>query len=335
LLGGGTALLVAGLLLGARWSQTIGWVVLFAAVFGTAWNLLPQRRRAPRNRALGLYVSYAHMGFGLAMAVAAVRIGDAMGWWSTPRLALISAHFHLAVVGFVSLTAFGVGSRMIPMFFGTPRPIPGWCDRWLPRTLATGSLCYAGGAITGMAALAWAGIALMAGSAGLFVWLGVRWFRGRARRGLDPATAFLTLALLSLAVSIPLGLAAALGGLTRPGVLPAYAATLILGWSSCMVLGVSYRVLPTLTWHHRFAARVGRPGTPALPAMLAPRLGLTAAVAGVMGIGALIPGLLAGVEPLARGGAVLLALAFVLTITHHLRMLLIGRSRPGASGGRA
>ena len=79
----GLALLAGGLLLGQRYLQSAGWSVLFVAVFGSSWNLLPQRRRAPRNRQLGIYISYAHIGFGCAMLVAGVRIGDALGWWTT------------------------------------------------------------------------------------------------------------------------------------------------------------------------------------------------------------------------------------------------------------
>lgn len=331
----GTGLLVTGLLAGNRWLQSAGWVVLFLAVFGTAWNLLPQRRRAPRNRQLGIYISYAHMGFGLAMGVAGVRIGDALGWWTTPRLGLLAAHFHLAIAGFVGMTAFGLGSRMIPMFLGSQRPIPAWCDRWLPRALATGTVVYAAGAILAAPPLQWTGIALMTASVALFLGLGFRWFLHRAGRGLDPAIAFIALALSSLTVALPLGLTVQLTGLTRPGVLVAYALLLLLGWSSCLVLGVSYRVLPTLTWHHRFAARVGRPGTPTLPQMVLPALGLGAAVSAFLGLLGLVAGLLLGAPPAGRAGAVLFTLALLATVLHHLRMLLVGRTPPAARGGSA
>ncbi len=330
--GAGTALLACGLLLGQRHLQSAGWSVLFVAVFGTAWNLLPQRRKAPRNRQLGLYVSYAHIGFGFAMFVAGARIGDALGWWTTPRLGLISAHLHLALGGFVTMTAFGLGSRMIPMFYGSPAPIPAAVDRLMPRLLGSAVLVYAAGAVTGLGALAWTGVALMAAAGGLFCWLGLGWFRGRARRALDPATGLLTLALASLATAIPLGVMAAASGLRHPGLLVAYVLALLLGWAGALVLGVSFRVLPTLTWHHRFALRMGRPGTPPMPAMLHRGLGIAAAASGSLGIALLVPAVVAGNLPAARAGAGLFTLAITATITHHLRMLLIGRARPTAPG---
>ena len=328
----GTALLAGGLLLGQRYLQSAGWSVLFAAVFGTAWNLLPQRRKAPRNRQLGLYVSYAHMGFGFAMFVAGARIGDALGWWTTPRLGLISAHLHLALGGFVTMTAFGLGSRMIPMFYGSARPIPAALDRQLPRLLGTAVVLYALGAVMDLRALAWLGSGLMAAAAALFCYLGVGWFRSRARRALDPATGLLTLALVALATAIPLGLAAAASGMRRPGLLVAYVLTLLLGWAGALVLGVSFRVLPTLTWHHRFAARMGRPGTPPMPVMLHRGLGVTAAVSGALGVAVLVTGVGAGSLPAPRAGAGLYTLAITATILHHVRMLLIGRACPAAPG---
>ncbi|MEO8637095.1 MAG: hypothetical protein ABI587_17605 [Gemmatimonadales bacterium] len=324
----GTALLVVGLLLGQRAAQGLGWLALFAAVFGTAWNLLPQRRKAPRNHQLGLYVSYAHMNFGLAILVAGVRIGDAFGWWSTPRLGLISAHLHLALVGFVTLTTFGLGSRMIPMFFGSRSPIPAWYDRAMPRLVATGVMGYAAGTIAAIPLVVAGGIAAMAAAGVLFCWLGLRWFRTRARRVLDPATAFLTLALTSLATAIPLGLVAAATGLRHPGVPLAYVVALMLGWAVTLMLGVSLRVLPTLTWQHRFASRIGRPGTPTMPMMLHAGLGWTALAAASAGLPALVGGLLTASPVTVRSGAVLFALAITATAVHHVRMMLIGRVRP-------
>lgn len=320
----GTALLAVGLLTGHGALAAAGWTVLFLAVFGTAWNLLPQRRRAPRNQQLGIYVSYAHMGFGLAMGVAGTRIGDALGWWTTPRLGLIAAHFHLAAVGFATMTAFGVGSRMIPMFLGS-RDSAEWPHRWLPRILASGTVVFSIGMIGTLPAAAWAGAVIMAGGAALFLWCGARWFRGRARRALDPATGLILAALSWLALAIPLGFDALARGLSRPAVLTSYAVILILGWLTALVLGVSYRVLPTLTWHHRFAALAGKPGTPALPDMVQPAFGWATLLLHSAGILAMTGGLHRSQPMLVQIGAGLFCAAVLATGSHHLRLLLVGR----------
>ena len=108
----------------------------------------------------------------------------------------------------------------------------------------------------------------------------------------------------------------------------AYVVALMLGWAVTLMLGVSYRVLPTLTWHHRFAARIGQAGTPTLPIMGHARLGWTAVAGGSLGIVALVTGLLAANVTTTRAGAMLFTLAIVTTAIHHLRMVLLGRVRP-------
>jgi hypothetical protein len=325
----GTALLVSGLLLGRGWLLGWGWTVLFAATFGVAWNVLPLRRRAPRNRQLGAYVSYAHTAFGLAMAVAGTRIGDVLGWWTTPRLELLAAHFQFAAVGFGGLTAMGVGSRMIPMFLGAGAR-DGWELKWIPRIVLSGTVVFAAGALARSSAVGWIGAALMAAGTGLFVRLAWGWVRARAARRVDPTTLLIGAALVSLAAAVPLGLGALAAGLTRPGLQAAYPVLVVLGWLTGLIIGVSFRVLPTLTFHHRFATRAGEAGIPALPDLLAPRLGMPAAVAHTAGVLLLVPALVLGSGAFARLGAFLFALAVLLTVLHHARMAIIRRVPPRA-----
>lgn len=318
----GTALLVGGLLLGNRSFLSGGWTVLFAATYGLAWNLFPQRRRSTRNRQLGLYVSYAHVGFGFAMAIGAARIGDALGWWTTPRLALLAAHFQFAAVGFGTVTAMGVGSRMLPMFLGA-EPRVGWPLMWIHRVILAGTLFFAVGAVGRVAPVTWGGAMLMATATAAFLWMAADWFHHRARRVPDPAVGFIAVALIALAIAIPLGFAALALGLQAPGLQVAYPAVLVLCWLTGLILGVSFRVLPTLTWHHRFGARVGQPGVPALPQMLTPSLGWPACIGFGVGSALLIPGLALGVGDVARSGAALLLVGIVLTVVHHGRMLVM------------
>jgi len=319
----GTVLLVCGLL-GHRQLLAWGWMALFAATFGVAWNVLPLRRRASRNRQIGAYISYAHTAFGFAMAIGAVRIGDALGWWTTPRLELLAGHFQFAAVGFGGLTAMGVGSRMIPMFLGAETR-DGWEIRWIPRIVLLGTVVFAAGALARQALVAWSGALLMALGTGLFLRSSLGWVRRLARRTADPAALFIGGALVSLTAAVPLGFAALASGLTRPGLQAAYPALVLLGWLVGLILGVSYRVLPTLTWHHRFAARAGQAGIPTLPEMVVPRLGVAAALALSAGIVLLVPALALGYATFARLGATLFWLAVLLTAVHHARMGIVRR----------
>ncbi|MEO8140270.1 MAG: hypothetical protein ABI742_11515 [Gemmatimonadota bacterium] len=326
----GTATLACGLLLGSRFVQSAGWTLLFAALYGVAWNFLPQNRKAGRNRQLGIYISYAHMGLGFAMLIGGARIGDALGWWTTPRLPLLAAHFHFGAVGFASMTVAGLGSRMLPMFLGTI-DAPAWPNRALPRILASGTVLFAAGEIAGIRWLALGGAAAMIAGALIFLWLSARWYRGRARRALDPATALTLTALGWLALALPMGCIALARGPLAGGIVIAYVALLLLGWLSAFILGVSYRVLPTLTWHHRFAARAGQPGTPALPQMVLPILGWVTVALHTTGLGLLTIGLVTSNQPLTRGGALLLLGSILSTTAHHLRLALVGRTRRGTA----
>ena len=320
----GLALLAAGLALGQSRLQSAGWVLLFAAVFGTAWNLLPQRRRAPRNRPLGLYVSYGHMGFGLAMVVGGVRIGDALGWWTTPRLGLLSAHFHFAAGGFASMILLGIGSRMIPMFLGTDGSgEPAWLEVWLRRGLALGTVVFAAGEIGGLDWLAWAGAATMAAAVVAALWRAAGWYRRRSVRRLDPSTSLLLAAFIWLGLSLVTGFDALVRGLARPGVLTSYALMILLGWLGASILAVSYRVLPNLAWHHRFGTKARQPGTPPPAAMVVPALGWITMATHTIGLLAMMGGLHRASPTMVQGGAAMFTLAILTTGVHHLRLMLV------------
>lgn len=322
----GTVTLATGLLSGLRLVQGAGWTLLFLAVFGVAWNLLPQRRKATRNRQLGIYISYAHMGLGFAMLIGGVRIGDAFGWWTTPRLALLAAHFHFGAVGWAAMTVAGLASRMLPMFLGT-LDTPAAPLRWLARILATGTVLFAAGELTGLAPLTVSGALLMAAGALLFLGLAVRWYRGRARRALDPSTALTLAGLAWLTIALPLGGTALMRGPAAAGAIIGYVAALLLGFLTAFTLGVSYRVLPTLTWHHRFGARAGQPGVPTMPQMTRPVLGWTTLALHSAGLLLFTAGVLTASLLPVRGGALLLLAALLTTALHHLRLARVGRTR--------
>src|SRR5512135_245999 len=86
-----------------RWSPTGmagGWLILFLAVGLGSWNILPARRRARQNAYVAGFISLAHSALGAGMLIAAIRIGDSLGWWSTWREGQLLAHFHLGWLGY-------------------------------------------------------------------------------------------------------------------------------------------------------------------------------------------------------------------------------------------
>jgi hypothetical protein len=315
----GTALLVGGLLSGERRLLGLGWTGLFIATFGIAWNVLPGRRRATRNRQVGAYISYAHTAFGFAMAIGLTRIGDAFGWWTTPRLALLASHFQFAAVGFGGLTAMGVGSRMLPMFLGAELK-EGPSLRWIPRITLLGTVLFCLGELMALMVVAWTGAILMAAGALLFLRLAQEWYDQSQLGKSDAAIRFMITALACLAAAVPFGFGALEAGLGQPGLQAAYPALVVIGWLGGLIIGVSYRILPNLTWHHRYASQIRNPNVPGMVGLLSPRLAMTSAWLFAAGMLVLVPSLVFNSGDMARTGAALLFAAVAGTVGHHLRM---------------
>ncbi len=322
----GTAALAASL---ARWypaGLAAGWLLLFLAVFLQAWNLLPQRRRALRNQRVGWYFTVAHMGLGLAMALALVRIGDALGWWATPRAALLASHFHLAALGFVTMSAVGAGSRMLPVFLGA-QGHPEWPLQWIWPLAAAGLLTFPVGVVASVAPLTWAGSGLMAGAVALFLGFALGTFLHRARRPPDPAVAHIGAAFAWLALTTGLGLRLLTVQSPNARLWVAYGMAALLGWASLLIAGVLYRILPAITWNHLYGRLGGTADNPKPEDLSRPTYGwwsfglLNAALL------ALTAGTALGQSAWVRPGAALY-LAGTLTIAlHHARLLLLRDGR--------
>ena len=322
----GTCILVHGLWTGWRSMLGLGYLLLFAGVYGHAWNILPARKKANRNKEVGIAISYAHIGLGNAMAVAGARIGDAFGWWTTPRLPLLASHFTFALVGFGTITAMGVGSRMLPMFLGAIEQRDD-IVRGLRRALASGTVLFALGAMGGWSWLAWAGALAIAGGIAFFAGHMLRWYGRRSTRRLDPTTSLALAALLWLVAGTGFGLAAVALGLRVPGFITGFVVTMLLGWLSGLTIAVSFRILATLTWHYRFARQQGKPGTPQLADLVHPPLAWAAGAGHTLGMVLLVASLFLGNRALATAGAAVFLAGLLAAGAYHVRLFLV---RPAA-----
>ena len=99
------------------------------------------------------------------------------------RLLLLAAHAQLGAIGFGTLTAIGVGSRMLPTFLHAPGDDQRRLHLQLGLTSA-GLLLFLVGAIAGAPRVIRAGSVLLIVAGGFAVALGARWF-GRRQRTLD------------------------------------------------------------------------------------------------------------------------------------------------------
>ncbi len=314
----GTALLVVGSWLWSPAALAAGWLVMFGAVGGQSWNVVAGRRRATRGKTIGLYVSAGHMGLGLAMFVVAVRIGAAFDWWSVDRLGVLSAHAHLAVVGFATLTVVGVGSKLFPMFL-LSRGYPEWPLRWIGPLIFGGLVLFTPGELMHVRWLVVGGGGAMALGVVLYLALVSRYVRTKTKATLEPALAHGILALAFLAVALMLGVTV----LLRPWsarVITAYAAAGILGWLSILIVGMYYKIVPFLTWLHWFSPKVGQPGLPKVADLVWTRaIWATLALLGA-GIATLLMGVLLGSGNAATAGAAAYAAGVGLVVAQYVRL---------------
>ena len=199
------------------------------------------------------------MPSGSASLVAGARIGNTLGWWMVPREALVAAHVQLAAVGFGTLLVMGIGSRLLPMFL-LSRTAPEWPRRWSAPLTGTGVLLQATGWLGGVSALVVLGGALAGTGVALFLWQAALWFRHRARPQLDPSLRQVVAALTLLGAALLAGVGALVTG--RPQFVAAYGLLLIVGWLGVLVAAIYARIVPFLTWMHRYSPRVGEKGLP-------------------------------------------------------------------------
>jgi len=318
----GVVSLVAGFWVWHGWLQLAGWILVFVAVGAVSINVLPARRRSTHGKLVGLYLSVAHSALGLGMAVGLVRIGATLGWWSVDRLGLLAAHLQLGVVGFGTLTAVGVGSRMVPTFL-LAQGDDGFRLRLTLALATTGLVLFPLGAGFGWPGPTWAGAAAL-GLAGVAILeLAARWFARKNRR-LDPALRQIAAAFIGLAATLGWGIALA----TDPGNLrrwAAYLAAATLGWLLMLVVGVLAKLLTHLSYINLFRtmpgfARIGNPNLLLHPGWINVALVLLA-----LGAGGLPVAIERGHQGAALATAAVWSAGAVLTLANYIRMMLRGR----------
>lgn len=322
----GVATLVAGLWWWSGPLQLAGWFLLLAAVGAVSVNVLQARRRSVQGKQIGLYLSVAHSALGFGMAIAFARIGETLGWWHVGRLGLLAAHALLGLVGFGTLTAVGVGSRMLTTFLQAPgddrRPLTGLL------CLASGALGVFGvGIVFGWELVAQlGGVLLVATGIGVSA-LGVRWFRRRGR-ALDPALWHVVGAFAALVGATLLGAGLLVGGPTDLARWAALVVAALCGWLVLLVVGVMAKIVSHLSYINLFSRM---PGFAAIgdPNLLLRADWLAASgaclTAGALGLTAAID---LGSAQVARMAALLWSAGVAITLANFFRMLVVGRRGP-------
>lgn len=226
-------------------------------------------------------------------------------------LRMISAHAHLAGVGWVSMMILGVGYKLIPMFslgeLGDER-IARW-QFWLINLGLVGLFVslLVGSRLVLPFALA------IAGAIGLFLCKMIAVLRGSRRPKLDWGLWHAVSALIYLVLASLVGLWLASGrgpdGSWASHVAFGYTVLALLGWMSVMIVGMTYKILPFLVWHHRYSDVVGLRPVPTATEFVGedlPGLGFWILHCGIL---TLVAGLVFQWAPVIQVGAMFLATA--------------------------
>ncbi len=322
LLQAGTLALVVGFWWWLPGLLAAGWVALGAAVWGLAWNLLPQRRRAERGHLIGRYVAGAHVALGLAMVVAAARVGNLLGWWEVNGQRLLAVHVHLAALGFATLVVVGVGSRLFTMFLLSHGHAE-WPLRWIGPLVGAGLVVFGVGQLGGVGIASSMGALLMAAGTALYLYQAWTYFRHRVRRVLDPGLALAAAAHGFLVLALTTGLWLAMAQAPGPRLMAAYGVLGIFGWLSLLITGISQKILPFLTWVYRFSGHVGAPGMPKVADLTVPSWGWASVALLAGGTLLLAVAVAAGQAGAARAGATLVAGGAAVLVAQGVRLATI------------
>lgn len=254
-----------GLWRGVGWS---GLAVLMALLWLAlrVWHAL-WRATSPIVIRLHVAAAYANLllasGLGTAIAFA----------WLPPHVphtVALVLHAHVAVVGFATLLAVGVGYRLLPMILpAAPPPAPVMWTSLI--ALQAGVLSFLVRLFVDSTAVGVsAGAALSVGVLAFLVGVGSMLARRRPPprdlRRPDPAALLVLQAVVSLLAALVVGLW--LAGRPEPAAGPratVYGALGLVGFLGQMIAGVGFRLLPWLAWRHAFDAGVGAGGSAHLP----------------------------------------------------------------------
>ena len=246
-----------------------------------------------------------------------------------PLVPTLHAHFHLALLGWVTPMLLGVAARVYPMFLLAPEPA-GWPARFQFWGLALGVPAVVVG-LSGVPALVGPGaVAVALAALGHAVWV-VRMARHRKRPRLDWGLRFALTGTLFLLPVGALGLGFAWDLFSGPRLAMAYAVLGLGGWVSLTIVGMMLKILPFLVWYRVYSPRAGKAPVPTLPQLAWPAGEASAFVLLTAGMALLPIAIVTGDATWIRSAGVVLSLgavAFGASIGRILYHLTGGAVRP-------
>jgi len=287
-------------------------------------------RSSPSIRSWHPMAAYVLTGQAWLVATISFGLVYALNWhfaWFDISDAMLAAHAHLGLAGFLSLTLMGVSYNLTALF----SLAHGHDERTAYANLGLWNL---GLVVLALGLIFWpltpiatVGAAVLALSVCVFVVDMAMLLRRRRRRtiSLEQWHAFVSFA--SFISAAALGLVLVTGHAPGRSWVVAYGWAAIAGWFGFAIVGKYYKIVPFLTWLHRYGHAAGAGPVPLLRDLIDDRLGWASFSLLLSGFVAVLAGLLsASAEVVRLGGIVYTAGALVFAV--NIALLFSGRRAP-------
>lgn len=299
----------------AAWNITwvsaagVGMVVSFILFLIAAFPAVSAFRPGSLPRA---FVSVALVFLIATGSVGITYAGTLEHMWFPVTLGRLSGHAHLGLLGWLGLVLMGVSYQVVPMFNLVKERAPrfGWAALIITATAAAVGSTVLMSDPSREVRLVVAGA--MAAGPMLWAWDMLAMLNARFRRRLDIQGRATYVSLAFLAGAVVVGLLAATGADAAPGGEPgrlhlAYGALGIAGWAGVTLIGNSYKVVPFLTWYHRYRQLAGTQRVPMVADLYDSRVAHAVLAAHALGVVLVATGALVGELLLVRAGGTFLA----------------------------
>jgi hypothetical protein len=315
----GLSAFVVGLVTSTHAVTLVGAASFGAGILLFAGNLAGALKAARRRDVTWWALAGADLYLVITLLFGLALTGNLRwGYLGAGRLSALGVHLHVALAGWVLMVMIGVAQRLLPMFLLSH----GAGDRGARVAVA----CI--GAGTGMLAILhhapalvshWIPALLIAAGVAAFLAQARAFYAHRHRPSLDPGMRLAAGGLGVLALALILAWPVLLGGGARSAT--AYVLTILLG-ISVFVAAHYYKIVPFLTWYHRFAPQAGRGSALRVSDLYSARAARVAGAALLTGVVMLIASVALGWPVSARAGAVVFAAGAALEA---VQMVLLAR----------
>lgn len=248
------------------WTSALCLWIAIALLFPLHRGIL---KRAREGDWIARYATAAMAHFLLAATLGIfIGLNKHLGWVPMDPSRAVSAHFHLAEVGWVTFMILGFGRKLWPPLAPSPENEPGESRLrfWLLETGLLGltvALLFTPSLVPVFGSLLAIGVLIHFRGA----------FRKMITRTIRDRASFWTAISVDLAtVTLMVGLVLAFGLAPDHRVAMAYGFLALVGWNALAITSLALKLLPMWIWQERFGEDLGKKPVPAMRDLYSRRL---------------------------------------------------------------